>query len=179
MDPDLAAFRLKDAVPWGRNRAEYAAFFDLDFGAVPARILDCAAGPASFTAEMIAQGHDVMAADPLYAFPEEAIAARMVEVRSLIMAGLREAAGRFRWDDYGSPEGLEATRLAAMKHFLKDYEAGRAAGRYVAATLPHLPFAEGAFDLVLCSHFLFLYSAQLYQRTSIVTHTTGTICPAS
>jgi hypothetical protein len=30
----------------------------------------------------------------------------------------------------------------------------------VNAGLPSLPFADGAFDLALCSHFLFLYSRQ-------------------
>jgi hypothetical protein len=27
--------------------------------------------------------------------------------------------------------------------------------------LPHLPFADGALDLAICSHLLFLYSGQL------------------
>ncbi|MGP3971349.1 class I SAM-dependent methyltransferase [Streptomyces sp. 6N223] len=34
-------------------------------------------------------------------------------------------------------------------------------GRYIAATLPHLPFADGSFDLVLCSHALFTWSDRL------------------
>ncbi len=38
---------------------------------------------------------------------------------------------------------------------------GRAEGRYIDAELPVLPFDDGAFDLALCSHFLFLYSAHL------------------
>jgi hypothetical protein len=48
-----------------------------------------------------------------------------------------------------------------MRAFLADYAAGRRAGRYVAAALPDLPFTDGAFDLALCSHFLFLYSDNL------------------
>jgi len=46
--------------------------------------------------------------------------------------------------------------MAAMQEFLADYRAGGREGRYMAATLPHLPFADGAFDLALCSHLLFL-----------------------
>jgi len=38
---------------------------------------------------------------------------------------------------------------------------GRAEGRYLVAALPKLPFNNGEFDLALCSHLLFLYSAQL------------------
>jgi len=48
-----------------------------------------------------------------------------------------------------------------MRLFLEDFEAGKHAGRYVEAQLPTLPFESGAFDLALCSHFLFLYSTQL------------------
>jgi hypothetical protein len=43
----------------------------------------------------------------------------------------------------------------------KNDEAGKAAGRYVDAEPPTLPFANSAFDIALCSHLLFLYSVQL------------------
>ena len=48
-----------------------------------------------------------------------------------------------------------------MDLFLGDYDAGRSGGRYVDAELPSLPFADGGFDVALCSHFLFLYTKQL------------------
>jgi hypothetical protein len=51
--------------------------------------------------------------------------------------------------------------MAAMDVFLADYDAGRSEGRYIAAAMPSLPFAEASFDLAVCSHFLFLYSEQL------------------
>ena len=51
--------------------------------------------------------------------------------------------------------------MEAMKEFLYDYPAGRKEGRYIDASLPSLPFKDGAFDIALCSHFLFLYSKQL------------------
>lgn len=157
----IGAFRLEDAAPWGRNRVEYTAFFDLAGLPPHQRILDCAAGPSSFTAEMSRLDHLVVATDPLYRLPKEAIKARIEATRAPMMAGLRAAAARFLWDDYGTPEALEATRLSAMKHFLEDYEEGRDAGRYIDAALPALPFEEGAFDLALCSHFLFLYAETL------------------
>jgi hypothetical protein len=56
---------------------------------------------------------------------------------------------------------LGRVRREAMSRFLDDYEAGRQSGRYVIAALPHLPFGDGAFDLALCSHFLFLYSKEV------------------
>lgn len=42
--------------------------------------------------------------------------------------------------------------------FLSDYDSGGTAGRYLDHALPKLPFADGEFDLALCSHFLFTYS---------------------
>ena len=52
-------------------------------------------------------------------------------------------------------------RMAAMNEFLDDYPVGLTQGRYVDAELPSLPFQDGAFDLALSSHFLFLYTTQL------------------
>src|SRR5262249_53053913 len=60
-----------------------------------------------------------------------------------------------------SPETLRATRRAVLNTFLADYTAGLAEGRYVVGELPVLPFAEGEFDLAICSHLLFLYSDAL------------------
>ena len=51
-----------------------------------------------------------------------------------------------------------------MDEFLADYDSGLSDGRYVAAAMPSLPFAEASFDLAICSHFLFLYSEQLGQQ---------------
>ncbi len=48
-----------------------------------------------------------------------------------------------------------------MEEFLRDFAQGKAEGRYVEGDLPHLPFADGEFDIAVCSHLLFLYSEQL------------------
>ena len=68
---------------------------------------------------------------------------------------------RFARNEESWRDALERVRLHAMNMFLEDYPQGRADGRYADAALPSLPFADGAFDLALCSHLLFLYSAQL------------------
>lgn len=153
-------FRLEEALPWGRNRVEYQAFFDLKELAPGTRILDVAGGPSSFTAEMTRLGYPVVAADPLYRFTKREIAGRIQATRAVMTDGLRAAHDRFVWSDYGSVEALEATRLSAMKHFLEDYEEGLEAARYRDAALPDLPFDDAAFDLALSSHFLLLYSAR-------------------
>ncbi len=45
----------------------------------------------------------------------------------------------------------------ALNCFLDDY--GRRNGHYVHAELPVLPFPDQLFDIVLSSHFLFIYSS--------------------
>jgi len=67
-------------------------------------------------------------------------------------------AGEFVWSHIRSIEELGRVRMGAMRDFLADYPQGKRAGRYIPGELPKLPFSDDAFDLALCSHFLFLYS---------------------
>jgi ubiquinone/menaquinone biosynthesis C-methylase UbiE len=65
---------------------------------------------------------------------------------------------QFNWEQFGSLEGLGKIRMKSMKQFLNDYEQGKEEGRYIAASLPKLPFDDNSFDIALSSHFLLLYS---------------------
>ena len=125
------------------------------------RILDCAAGPASFNAEATAAGHRIVSCDPLYRFSAAEIRARVEQTSETLIEHARAARDRFVWRDIQSPEHLGEVRLAAMNRFLADFPSGLAQGRYRTDALPHLRFADGEFDLALCSHFLFLYPDQL------------------
>ena len=151
-------FKLKNVLPWGRNRAEYLAFFDLGAIEPGARILDCAAGPASFNAEMTAAGFQITSVDPLYRYSGKDIADRVEDTRIKMIAGLRAAEHRFVFTWHGSIERHEAIRMAAVKTFLVDFDFGKREGRYHAAALPDLPFDDSTFEVALSSHFLFLYS---------------------
>ena len=51
---------LKNVVPWGRSLQEYTAMFDLKASDLQLKILDCAAGPASFNAELHEVGTQVV-----------------------------------------------------------------------------------------------------------------------
>jgi hypothetical protein len=77
------------------------------------------------------------------------------------MDGLRKNTDKFVWDVFRTPDEVGASRMASMRRFLADFPQGKAAGRYITAGLPVLPFKDAQFDLALCSHFLFLYSSQL------------------
>nr|WP_155707366.1 SAM-dependent methyltransferase [Gloeocapsopsis dulcis] len=124
------------------------------------RILDCAGGPASFNAEMTKRGYSVVSCDPIYQFTDTEIAQRIQETYPVILKGVQETRDRLVWQDIESPEQLGEIRMAAMRQFLDDFPAGVAAGRYITAELPNLPFDSGKFDLALCAHLLFTYSEQ-------------------
>lgn len=154
-------FRLDDIVPWGRSYDEYLRMFDLKPDDLGRRIIGCGDGPAAFNGVMTAQGGRVVSFDPLYGFDAARIRGRIAETRDAVLEQLRLNRDDYLWNEVRSVEELGSLRMSAMEVFLDDYEAGRAAGRYVAGSLPSLPFPDGSFDLALSSHFLFLYSATL------------------
>ena len=155
-------FTLSSVVPWGRSFDEYRRMFALTGADLGGRILGCGDGPASFNAEATRQGSLIVSCDPLYQFGAAQIRQRIDETAPAVLEQARQNAHEFVWDEaIPDVDALKRVRMSAMTAFLEDYETGRGQGRYLDAGLPSLPFADGAFDLALCSHFLFLYSQQL------------------
>jgi hypothetical protein len=154
-------FTLEQVVPWGRSFSEYERIFALDASDLEKPILGCGDGPASFNAEASKRGHRVVSCDPLYQFSASEIEQRVEETYETVVGQTREHRHQFVWNEFISPEQLGKHRLAVMRRFLTDYEEGKREGRYVAAGLPELPFRDSTFGFALCSHFLFLYTAQL------------------
>lgn len=72
------------------------------------------------------------------------------------------------WKNIINVDELGKVRMDAMNKFLNDYEEGRKSGRYMAASLPTLPFENNTFDLSLCSHYLFLYSGHVSQEQHLL-----------
>jgi hypothetical protein len=164
-------FTLDRVVPWGRSFEEYEQLFALTPSDLERRILGCGDGPAAFNAESTRRGGHVVSCDPLYAFGRAEIETRIAATCDTVLEQTRRHADQFVWGHgIASIDDLGQVRMRAMRVFLEDYDAGKAAGRYLDASLPVLPFADGAFDLALCSHLLFLYSAQFdeaFHRASI------------
>jgi hypothetical protein len=154
-------FTLDRVVPWGRSFDEYRLMFALSDAELGLRILGCGDGPAAFNAEATRRGARVVSCDPLYRFGGGEIRARVLQVYDEVLDQTRRNAGEFVWDMIRSVEELGQLRRSAMNEFLADYEAGKAAGRYIDAELPRLALPSDSFDLALCSHFLFLYTEQL------------------
>jgi hypothetical protein len=152
---------LSEVIPWGRSYDEYRLMFSLSGRDLAGRTLGCGDGPASFNAEATAEGLSVTSCDPIYAFSVEEIRQRVEGCYENVISQVRLNPEGFVWDYFPDPDHLGRARLESMRRFLTDFEAGKAAGRYVTASLPSLPFGDGQFDLALCSHLLFLYSDQL------------------
>jgi hypothetical protein len=154
-------FTLDRVVPWGRSFDEYVRMFALTDADLRLKTIGCGDGPASFNAEATRRRSKVVSCDPLYQYDADHIRERITATRDEVLEQTRRNADAFVWDTIRSVDDLGRVRMAAMNEFLRDYPAGRAEGRYVAAELPTLPFRDASFDLALSSHFLFLYTTQL------------------
>jgi hypothetical protein len=152
---------LNEVIPWGRSFEEYRRMFVLSEEDLSATILGCGDGPASFNAEATARGHAVISCDPIYAFAAADIERRVAECYETVISQVKRNPDGFVWNHFRDPDDLGRCRLAVMRRFLADFEAGKQQGRYVTAALPQLPFADGRFALAVVSHLLFLYSEQL------------------
>lgn len=153
--------KLNEVIPWGRSFEEYRRMFMLSDTDLAGRILGCGDGPASFNAEATARGHTVVSCDPIYAFSPAEIERRVQVCYGDLIAQVRSNRQGFVWDHFHDPDQLGQCRLASMRRFLADFEAGRVEGRYITGSLPLLPFEDSEFDLALVSHLLYLYSEQL------------------
>jgi hypothetical protein len=132
--------------------------FDLKASDLQLKILDCAAGPASFNAELHELGSRVVSCDPIYQFSATDIAQQIDKTSEAILDATRETQNNFVWQEIRSVEQLRELRQRAMEQFLADFVAGVQQGRYRISELPNLPFSDHEFDLSLCSQFLFTYS---------------------
>ena len=155
------SFTLDTVVPWGRSYEEYVSMFSLDGNDLRSSIVGCADGPSGFNAELTRRGGKIISVDPVYRFLKEEISGRIGETYEEVLGQTRRNKDEFVWTRIRSVEELGRIRMAAMQSFLSDFEDGLREGRYLAESLPSLPFTDRQFALALCSHFLFLYSDQL------------------
>ena len=165
------AMQLEKVVPFGRSLDEYRRLFALSEGDLQKNVVGIADGPASFNAEMTARGGSVISVDPLYVFSAADIEARFYAVLDLIIDQVKATPDDWTWHYHRSPDHLKENRCAALRSFVGDFDKGKTEGRYVIGELPHLEFADGLFDLALCSHFLFLYTDHLtyeFHRASVL-----------
>lgn len=162
--------KLESVVPFGRSLHEYIQMFSLTTADLGQRILGIGDGPASFNAEATQQGVQVTSVDPVYAFSGAEIQRQFEAVVDGIIDQIRATPNHWVWGYHQSPDDLRHNREQALAQFLADYDSGKDCDRYQVGELPKLNFPDGAFDLALCSHFLFLYSEHCdydFHRASI------------
>lgn len=150
--------KLENVVPWGRNLEEYQKMFQLSQKDLQSKILGCGDGPSSFNFEATKLGGNITSIDPIYQFTKDEIQQRIDETSSVVSQQLKQNQNDFVWKNIKSVDELIKIRLTAMSYFTKDYDNGKKEGRYIHQELPKLSFKNNSFDLVLSSHFLFLYS---------------------
>ncbi len=148
--------RLSKVEFFGRTLAECLDMFvltldDLRHG----RTLDCPSGPDSFVAEANDAGCELVGIDPQFAASPEAL--RALGLDSLVRCErmIRDRPEALTFLDV---DAFLRAKHQALERFIADYEAHRSDGRYVAASLPHLPFPDRAFDRVCAANFLFSYA---------------------
>lgn len=147
---------------FGRSLADYEAIFGFTRADLRGRrVLDVGGGTASFTAEATLAGIEAVAVDPMYRYRFPAVRDRAQRDFADVQALVQTHRSRFAMETFGSEEQLWAKRLQAQNCFLDDFPSGFASGRYRGGALPALEFENRTFDLVVCSHLLFLYAACL------------------
>jgi ubiquinone/menaquinone biosynthesis C-methylase UbiE len=144
---------------FGRTLAEYVNMFDLDLSLWKgSKVLDCAAGSASFVAEANQLGIHAIGCDPLYANSLKLLIEQGrfdLERNIKFLSGYADSISD---NFYRSIDVREEYATSALNKFLEDYPKGVEENHYVAAELPKLPFETENFDLVLSSYLLFTYS---------------------
>ncbi|MBL9140564.1 MAG: hypothetical protein JNK53_01745 [Phycisphaerae bacterium] len=149
-------FTLPSVAFFGRTYEEYLEMFSLKEADLRgASILDCPSGPAAFIARAAELGARAVGCDPMYSLAPDELAVRAKSNIDDAFAALDSTTVQFHFRD---PAKFVADKYEALESFLVDYRAGRGV-RYVPASLPHLPFADRSFDLVLSSNFLFCYAS--------------------
>lgn len=149
------SFTLSEVVPWGRSYDEYLAMFSLSPEDLWQKILGCGDGPAGFNSILSGHGGTIVSVDPIYAFTARQIKERINATFSIVLEQAAKNSDEFLWEAISSVEALGRIRMSAMAEFLQDFEKGRAEGRYLAGSLPRLPFQNREFGLALCSHLFF------------------------
>jgi SAM-dependent methyltransferase len=139
-----------------RSYLEYKAMFELTPEDLTGSVLDCNGGMSSLAAELNTQGVTATAVDPAYNLDDDQM---VTKVADWLRDGEEIASrnpDRYTWKWYGSAAKRNNLKGNAAASFLDDFRSHP--DRYVAASLPDLPFPDNSFDLVLCSHLLFTWA---------------------
>lgn len=153
--------KIKGPIFIGRSWHEYLMMFNLTPTLLKkGKILDCAAGASSFTAKMNEKGYDITALDLLYDEKPRDLEIKCKKHLNMLADALRDLEGQFLWEYFKDVDDLKKQRKLVCKEFAEDY--GKNKGiNYIKGDLTQIPFKDNTFNLVLCSHLLFIYDHRL------------------
>ena len=149
------AVNLDKVVPFGRSFDEYVRMFALSETDLKweRNILSVADGPASFNAEGTEKQVWIQSVDPLYCFGADEVRDRFYAVLDNIIDQVAASPDDWDWSYHKSPEDLRANRIRVTERFYRDYELGKAEGRYAVGELPKLDYESDIYDLGLVFSF--------------------------
>lgn len=150
--------KLDNIIFTGRTYDEYVRMFNLSQDVLATNaFFVCPGGASSFTAQATKNGYQVRAGDILYGLSKGELAYHGQTSTVTTRSRMKDVVDGYNWEEFGDVEGLLRERTHSLLEFLSDYEKGLEAKRYIQCTLPHLPLADGAVDIVLSDHLLFAY----------------------
>lgn len=145
---------MSDVAFFGRTLAEYLEMFAITLDELrEGTTLDCPSGPDSFVAEACAAGCQVSGVDPMYTFEPDELMTAARDNLDVCFTQIDAQRDKLTFRDY---DAFKRAKYEALEIFLRDYALHRP--RYVAASLPTLPFADQSVDRVLAGNFLFSYA---------------------
>lgn len=140
---------------WGHSLHEYSLMFDLESRLLKKPILELGFGPSSLNAELTQQGAQIISCYEIYQYSEPKILELAAIGFQELTQQLKQNATHLVWKNYKNIEELIKAREQAHKIWQADLSAGLKSARYRQAALPHLPFADHEFGLVLCPNIHF------------------------
>ncbi|MCM3172692.1 SAM-dependent methyltransferase [Paenibacillus sp. MER 99-2] len=160
MDSSDIGLNLERIIFIGRTFEEYRDIFNLsNEDILNNKILDCPAGACSFTSIANRLGGDVTAADIAYSHPVQQLKKKgLLDVEHGI-ENIGKVKQNYVWNYFKTVDELRSSRMGALTDCTDDMCVN--SNRYLAATLPQLPFQHNQFDITLSAHFLFMYSDRL------------------
>ncbi|WP_423062311.1 hypothetical protein [Candidiatus Paracoxiella cheracis] len=140
---------------WVHSLNDYQHMFALTDRDLAQSILDYPAGISSFNAEMYERGYDIISGDPHYDLTPLDMSKHADNIIQHLATHLHEYADRIQGEGEKTLENIVNAWNHYAQIFVTDYSQGKLEGRYRAAKLPALPFADFEFELALCPDLLF------------------------
>ncbi|WP_163530165.1 class I SAM-dependent methyltransferase [Halobacillus ihumii] len=155
-----AKLDLEKVIFIGRTYEEYMKMFSLSEDLLEGKkILDCPAGACSFTSVGQKKGLNITACDIVYDHSLEDLKSKGQEDIAHTMEHMEKAKTNYIWDYFKNIHHLKEHRQRALNDCAADM--GENSQRYIPVDLPHLPFKDKEFDILLSAHFLFTYADRL------------------